>query len=303
RSVARLSASVLPPGPDRAVALQRQTVQKSPGNGRHAAEPAHLHGHVAVGVCPVAQLPETVEPPGPDRAVALQRQTVQLASGNGRHAAEPAHLLGHVLPGVCPVARLPATVLPPGPDRAVALQRQTVQLASGNSRHAAEPAHLHGRVAGRVCPVAQFSERVVSPGRYCALTPRRLAQAKQCNDGTRDGPKRLHYGSPLFLSYRRPVTARPRLGGVWLCPIFRSRPTVKGLTSLGLSGYPHSRIEMSRDADAGRRQKYFLLGPSACAQGIAFSQLAAGSQAVGRETCINRADAANSLVLGSEMLV
>jgi len=45
---------------------------------------------------------------------------------------------------------------------------------------------------------------------------------------------------------------------------------VKGLTSLGLSSYPHSRIEMSRDADAGRRQKCFLKSPSACTQGFLF---------------------------------
>jgi hypothetical protein len=44
-------------------------VKKSPGNGRHAAESARLHGRVAVGVCPVAQLPVKVVTPGRYRAL------------------------------------------------------------------------------------------------------------------------------------------------------------------------------------------------------------------------------------------
>src|SRR2546427_12984011 len=117
RPVAKMPSTVAPQVPDRAVALQRQTVQLASGNSRHAAEETypsraeHLHGRVAAkGDRSVARLSASVLPPGPDRAVALQRQTVQPSSGNSRDAAARAQREGIVVVGVFPDNKLPVTV-------------------------------------------------------------------------------------------------------------------------------------------------------------------------------------------------
>jgi hypothetical protein len=91
-AVAQLAIGVMPPGPDRAVGLERQAMIVTSGYGLDPAKVAHLNRRVAGGVGPVAQLAELVRTPRPDRAVGLERQAMEVTSVDALEPAKVAHL-------------------------------------------------------------------------------------------------------------------------------------------------------------------------------------------------------------------
>src|SRR5215472_12767510 len=82
-SVAELAKTVGAPGPDRAIALEHQTILRTAGDRGDPAQVPHLHRRVALDRGPIAQLAGAVFTPGPDRAVAFECQVMALTGGDG----------------------------------------------------------------------------------------------------------------------------------------------------------------------------------------------------------------------------
>src|SRR5205814_8467432 len=88
RPVSELPIEVIPPGPDGAVALERERVKvPASGDGGDAGQAAHLGGGVSFRGGAVAKLAIVVLPPGPDRPVALERERVTEARSDGDNIA------------------------------------------------------------------------------------------------------------------------------------------------------------------------------------------------------------------------
>ena len=101
-------------------------------DGGHPGEARDAHGHVGVGVGPVAQLAGVVVPPTLHRAAGEQRTGLVDASRDSGHTGEARDVHGHGGVGVGPVAQLAVAVGPPTLDRAAGDQRTGVVLASSD---------------------------------------------------------------------------------------------------------------------------------------------------------------------------
>src|SRR5437870_1730113 len=94
------------PGPDRAVALQRQGVAVATGDRGDPRESADRYPDARVLLRPVPVLTVAVVSPGPDRAVVAERQAVVAATGDRGDPRESANRYRDVRTGVRPVPEL-----------------------------------------------------------------------------------------------------------------------------------------------------------------------------------------------------
>ena len=162
-AIAQFAGAVVPPGPDRAVALECDRVVIAAGEGDHPAQATDLHRGRAVGGAAIAQLAVVVQPPGPDCAVALQGEAVDVAAGDRDHATQATDLHRGRAAVCAAIAQLAVVVVPPCPDRAIALQGEAVPGAGSEGDHATQATDLHRGRAAVCAAIAQLAVVVPSP--------------------------------------------------------------------------------------------------------------------------------------------
>src|ERR1017187_2459892 len=105
-----LAVAIITPSDAGSVALQRQTVVVTRGDGHHVGKSGRYR-------C----LSKTIKTPANDSAVALQCQTVEATSGDGHHIGKPSRYY-------C----FSVVIIPPADDGAVALQGEAVVITGGD---------------------------------------------------------------------------------------------------------------------------------------------------------------------------
>ena len=178
-AVADLTLVVGPPGPNGAVAAQRQAVVLASGHRDDARQHvagsvAHLDRGVLRGSRAVAELTVTVVAPGQQRTVVEQRQAVIRPGGDGDDIGERVaegiqHVHRVLTAGAAAVAELAIAVVAPGDDRAVRQHRQRMVATGGDildvvDEGAGIVAHEGGIAAIGAGTVAELAIAVVAPG-------------------------------------------------------------------------------------------------------------------------------------------
>src|SRR5437870_947281 len=125
KAIPQLTRRVASPGPDRAIALQSQTVGRACGNSDDIGQSYHLYRSKTRRLRSVAQFSFDVSSPGPDRAIRLQSQTVGVGvidtCSNSSDVGQSPHLYRSGTRRLRSIAQLPRVIPSPGPDRTIRL--------------------------------------------------------------------------------------------------------------------------------------------------------------------------------------